>query len=442
MHRRMSRRKLALFLGDFLFIGFTLVILFLIQMADQSRALNAPIRNGWRFLPFFSLWIAYMTSFYIFDLYNPRLKIRDLLFVVLFGAAMITVAAWMTLFFYLFPQQLERVALLLHLLLTACFAIFWRLIFSWMFKRTVPRRNVLFIGTDQQSEEFMQSIDGRDNRVFIAHGIEEIRSQPLASQPIQQIIFSLDSLQDIDLATHLVDCKLKGIQVLDMPSFVEAVSEKIPLHLVEERWLLQCRGFDQWGRFLYKRLRRIIDLLAGFLILLAGLPIAVAIAAAIKLTSAGPVFYTQQRVGKNHQQFRLIKFRTMVKNAEGLMPRYAALHDPRITAVGKFLRHLRLDELPQAFNIIRGDMSFIGPRPERPEWVSQFAERIPLYSLRFHIKPGLTGWAQVQYRYGDSDQDTREKLQYDLYYIKNMSLLMDLRIMLKTVRIILLGKGR
>jgi exopolysaccharide biosynthesis polyprenyl glycosylphosphotransferase len=442
MHGRMSRRKLALFLGDALFIGASLACVALIQKAGHLRNPAASVSSdkGFLFYPFF--WLVYLTSFYIFDLYNPRLKVKSLLFDGLFSAALVMVLAGAAVFLFAFPQGLNRKILLLHLLLTAVFVVSWRLLFSWIFRLAAPQKNVLLIGPCRSSEEFRRLIEEMGGRAIVVQEATEILDGSYILPTIHQIIFSPDSLQNPDLAKHLVSCKLKGISTVDLPSFVEGLSEKLPLHLIEEKWLLQCRGFDQWRRFLYKRLRRVMDLAAGIVILLAGLPIGLMVALAVKLTSRGPVFYSQERVGKNRQLFRLIKFRTMVKHAEEAVPRLTALRDPRITAAGKFLRLTRLDELPQALNIIRGDMSFIGPRPERPEWVSQFEKIIPLYSLRFHIKPGLTGWAQVNYRYGETVPETREKLAYDLYYIKNMNLLLDLRIILKTVRIILLGKGR
>jgi lipopolysaccharide/colanic/teichoic acid biosynthesis glycosyltransferase len=162
----------------------------------------------------------------------------------------------------------------------------------------------------------------------------------------------------------------------------------------------------------------------------------------IKLNSKGPVFYVQERVGEDHKLFRLFKFRTMVVDAEKGEPKWAEENDPRVTKVGKILRKVRLDEWPQLLNVIRGEMSLVGPRPEREYFIRKLEETIPFYSMRFSVKPGLTGWAQVNYPYGSSVEDALEKLQYDLYYIKNMSLLLDFRILLKTARTVLFWRGR
>jgi exopolysaccharide biosynthesis polyprenyl glycosylphosphotransferase len=433
----MSRRKLGLFLGESFFIGVTLVLAARIEMKGYAQ-----VADGWRLIPYPFLWFAYLTSFYIFDLYDPRLKINSFVFAGRFTAALATVMTEGAVFFSVFHVRPNREILTLQLLLTVLFAILWRSLFSWIFRLAVLKKNVVFIGSRQQSEEFRKLVKGMKCDITIVHEADDILNRTMTLPAVHQIVFSPDSLKSADLVKHLADFKLSGVQVVDLPSFVEAFSQKLPLHLIEEDWVLQSSGFDQWQRFLYRRLRRIMDVVAGFAILLAGLPIGLVMAVVIKLTSRGPIFYSQLRVGKNHQLFDLIKFRTMVKNAEEEKPSYATLQDPRITAVGKFLRRTRLDELPQALNIIWGDMSFIGPRPERPEWVRQYEGLIPLYPLRFSIKPGLTGWAQVNYPYGDSAQDTLEKLQYDLYYIKNMNLLLDIRIMLKTIRIMLMGKGR
>jgi exopolysaccharide biosynthesis polyprenyl glycosylphosphotransferase len=186
----------------------------------------------------------------------------------------------------------------------------------------------------------------------------------------------------------------------------------------------------------------LFDIGVSFLALIIVWPLMGLIALAIKIDSTGPVFYRQKRVRQNDQEFELIKFRTMVHNAEGQTGAvWAKKNDPRVTRVGKILRLTRLDEFPQLINILKEDMSFIGPRPERPEFVRELKEKIPYYSLRHSVKPGITGWAQVNYRYGASIEDAIEKLQYDLFYIQNMSLLLEIRIFLKTIQVVLFGKG-
>jgi exopolysaccharide biosynthesis polyprenyl glycosylphosphotransferase len=188
-------------------------------------------------------------------------------------------------------------------------------------------------------------------------------------------------------------------------------------------------------------LKRAFDLLVSALILLFSLPLIIIISLLIPLTSKGPIFFTQERLGARKKPFRIIKFRTMVQNAEANGPQWAHYDDERVTAIGKLLRRTRIDELPQFINVFLGDMSLIGPRPERAFFVDRLSERIPFYSLRFFVKPGITGWAQVNFRYGSDENDALEKLRYELFYIKNQSFFLDFRILLKTVRVVLTGLG-
>ncbi len=255
-----------------------------------------------------------------------------------------------------------------------------------------------------------------------------------------------------------------GVTLLDMPSVYEALTGKVPNFHISGCW------FYHWHRSIqkqyYARFKSIFEPIVAAFCLLALLPLFILIALAIKLDSKGKVFYVQERLGKNRLPFKIIKFRTMVENAEENGPQFSAANDPRITRVGRILRKFRLDELPQLLNILKGDMSFIGPRPERQIFCQEYLElvpeyrpgrrlsdppgtrvciglqeKIPLYGCRFLVKPGLTGWAQVMHKYTSSLEETNEKLQYDLYYIKNIGLLLDIYIIFKTIKIVLSGKG-
>jgi exopolysaccharide biosynthesis polyprenyl glycosylphosphotransferase len=230
------------------------------------------------------------------------------------------------------------------------------------------------------------------------------------------------------------------VLIQDGTDVYEAVTGKVPIESLRLSWLLFSPGFHI-SRFLviYKRLASIVVSIIGLLLSLPLLPF---IALAIKLTSPGPLFYKQKRVGQDGTVFHCYKFRTMRADAEADTGATWALDDdPRITRVGGFLRAARLDEIPQLWNVLMGDMSLVGPRPERPEFVDELAKEIPLYHLRHAIRPGITGWAQVRYRYGSSVEDAKEKLRYDLFYIKNISPGLDLLIFLETIKIILLGRG-
>ncbi len=239
---------------------------------------------------------------------------------------------------------------------------------------------------------------------------------------------------------ELVKCRAHGIQVFDFETFYELTTGKLPLPFVRESWLLYAPGFagSPWQRLI----ERGLDIAAAMIIGLVTMPVSIVAAIAIKLDSAGPVFYAQDRVGLDGRVFRVRKFRSMRRDAErnsGAV--WASAEDPRVTRVGRVLRKLRIDELPQLLNVVRGDMSLVGPRPERPEIVARLSEEIPYYDYRHFVRPGLTGWAQVCYPYGASVQDAREKLCYDLYYVKNWSLFFDLQIVLQTVKVVIFGRG-
>lgn len=238
----------------------------------------------------------------------------------------------------------------------------------------------------------------------------------------------------------LLDCKLRGMRVLSSAQFREKYFGRIEPDSLSQVDLLTTSGFIS-GR-LQNLVKRVFDLLLGSLMLVATLPLMAVISVAIKLDSPGPVLYTQQRVGRFGIPFTLLKFRSMATNAEtGGQPRWAQKCDPRVTRVGRFIRTTRIDELPQLINVLRGEMSLVGPRPERPHFVEQLARAIPFYDQRSYVKPGLTGWAQVSFPYGASVEDAREKLSYDLYYVKNKTLILDLVILFATIRVVLRGEG-
>jgi sugar transferase (PEP-CTERM system associated) len=239
---------------------------------------------------------------------------------------------------------------------------------------------------------------------------------------------------------QLLACALGGVRVIDAATFFEREACQIRLDSLQPSYLIFGGGFDQ--SFVRASSKRIFDLLASFLISLASLPVLLLAAAAIIIDDGGPVFYQQERVGRNGRVFSVLKFRSMHNNAEeGGLPTWAADNDPRVTRVGRVLRTLRIDELPQMINVFKGDMSFVGPRPERAYFVDQLINQVAYYNVRHSIKPGVTGLAQVRYQYGASIEDAIQKLQYDLYYVKNNSLFLDLLILIDTVQVVLMGKG-
>jgi sugar transferase (PEP-CTERM system associated) len=239
---------------------------------------------------------------------------------------------------------------------------------------------------------------------------------------------------------ELLSCRLQGVLVSDAAGFFERVRGELPVDALKASWLIYGDGFRQGlARQLVKRT---FDIVASGLLLVLTAPIMLAAAIAVALDGGRPVIFRQERVGLNGKPFTLLKFRSMCVDAEkDGAPKWAAANDPRVTRVGAFIRKVRIDELPQLFNVLRGEMSFVGPRPERPYFVEQLSEKIQFYGARHSVKPGITGWAQVRFTYGASLEDAIRKLQFDLYYVKNHNLLLDLAILFATIRVVLNGEG-
>jgi sugar transferase (PEP-CTERM system associated) len=239
---------------------------------------------------------------------------------------------------------------------------------------------------------------------------------------------------------QLLECRLAGVPVRTLEGFYELLRGRVPVESLKGSWLIYGEGFRQnWWRTFEKRL---IDVVASLALLAVFLPVMVVTAIAIAFESGSPIFYRQERVGRGGKRFVIWKFRSMRLDAEADgKARWAEAGDPRCTRVGRLIRKTRIDELPQLFNVLMGDLSLVGPRPERPEFVAGLAQEIPFYNARHSVKPGVTGWALVRYAYGASSYDAKKKLEYDLYYVKNHTLLLDVLILIETVRVVLRGEG-
>lgn len=243
-------------------------------------------------------------------------------------------------------------------------------------------------------------------------------------------------------AEALVNMRLQGVPIQSLSDYYETHWYKIPVHHIGDEWFLNSAGFSMIGSAFSLRLKRVIDIIFASVLIVLAIPVIVFACILIKFSSKGNSIFSQTRVGLNGKEFKIYKLRTMTLDAESDGAKWASESDPRITKIGNFLRRSRIDELPQCWNVLKGEMSFIGPRPERPEFTKQLAEEIPYYELRHLVKPGLSGWAQVMYPYGASVHDALKKLEYDLYYIKHQSFLFDLNIMLRTIMVIFRRQGR
>ncbi len=329
--------------------------------------------------------------------------------------------------------------------LTLSLVAFWR----WVLVLRLPihewKRSTLILGTGQISRIFEELNRYRHNiRIQAVVDAQKIKEMNLAryamENKIHSIVISLKDRRGTLPIHEILECKMNGIEVMEWPTFYEKNMNKIDIMNVNPSHLVLGDGFQR--NRVTVVVKGVMDRVLALLGLLTFAPVGTLIALAIRLNSPGPVFYSQERVGLNGKTFRILKFRSMVTDAEkNRAPQWASEQDPRITKVGRFLRKTRLDEVPQLINILKGEMSFIGPRPERPYFVEELEKCIPFYGLRHVTKPGLSGWAQIRYRYGATVEDAVKKLEYDLYYIKNLSIFLDLMIFMETIQVILFGKG-
>jgi sugar transferase (PEP-CTERM system associated) len=278
--------------------------------------------------------------------------------------------------------------------------------------------------------------NGNGNEKECIYALEDIVKQEKA----HRIVVSLSERRGVFPVKEVLNCKLKGIDVVDAPTFYEEMTGKLLIEEITPSWFIFSDGFKITP---FKRsLKRVLDIFTACVGLTMLLPVLPVVALAIKISSRGPVFFKQSRIGEGEKPFTLYKFRTMLNDAEkGIGAVWAQEKDPRVTKVGKLLRQTRLDEFPQFYNVLKGDMSIVGPRPERPEFVEKLKRQIPYYSERHTIRPGITGWAQICYPYGSSVNDAIEKLRYDLYYVKHLSIFLDIMVIIETIKVMLFGRG-
>ena len=367
----------------------------------------------------------------------------------------------LSVLFYLAPEtSLWRGATLLVLALSLLGIIGVRAFFLNMVDHRIFKRRALVLGIGKRAsivEKLLENtpLMGVDVAGYIRIGDDDqeingkdviLYDRPLRDivkeGRVDEIVLAVDDRRKGMPVTELLDCKMEGVDVIDLLTFLERETGKVNLGLMNPSWLFLSDGF----RVSTVRLaaKRVFDVFVSLLLLPIFLPVMVLVAVAVWFESRGmePVIYKQVRVGEGNKDFTIYKFRSMGANAEGDgVARWAEKNDVRVTRVGKFIRMVRLDELPQIFNILKGDMSFVGPRPERPEFVGDLEKEHSYYRERHRVKPGLTGWAQVCYQYGDSLEDAYEKLEYDLYYVKNYSIFLDLLIIVQTIRVVLAGQG-
>ena len=329
----------------------------------------------------------------------------------------------------------------------------WQKSFERLTRLPILIEKVYVLGTDERAQllekglrqnpeigvevaSWTGKLEGAVTRESVAaHLLETVQKQK-----VHRVIVAMQDRRGTIPMQELLDLRMQGVKIEEATSWLEKISGKIEVENLYPSWIVFGQGFRRGGAFRFTR--RVVSVVISLTGLILSLPLIPLIMLAIKLDSKGPVFYIQKRLGKNNQPFKLVKFRTMRQDAESATgPQWARNDDPRVTRVGRFLRTSRLDEIPQLWCVLKGDMAFVGPRPERPEFVEGVLKDIPFYRVRHMVRPGITGWAQIKYKYGSTVDDAREKLQYDLFYMKNASIGLDMMIMFLTIKTVILRRG-
>jgi sugar transferase (PEP-CTERM system associated) len=460
------KRTLILGISEGCLVALSFVAAAMVRLGTNDATVMLHYELG--FLKILMLSVAFIVCMYYFDLYDTSILSNRREVVSRLIQVLGTMCVLLAVVYYLYPPlELGRGIILLGLLIVVIILALWRGLFSELNRRPQFAERTVIFGDGLSASRLFRELASRPElglnvvgRISaVGNGSYELnceRDSPnetfeatitdvelptaIGLQRVSRIIVALDDRRGRLPVELLLSMKGRGVRIQDGTEYYEQVTGKIPIESLRLGTLLFSSGFHL-SRFLmiYKRLASIVVSIVGLVLCLPLLPL---VAVAIKLTSPGPLLYHQKRVGRDDTIFYCHKFRTMRADAEAdTGPTWAPDEDPRITTVGRFIRTTRLDEIPQLWNVLKGEMSLVGPRPERPEFIEWLKQAIPFYNLRHTVRPGITGWAQIRYKYGNSIEDAKEKLRFDLFYIKNMSPGLDALIFFDTIKTILLGRG-
>ena len=463
MNRKLE--KILTFAVDLVFVNLTWLVYYYIRI--ESGLFEYAVKPE-LLMPMLVIDVYWIVLFWFFGLYQSwyaKSRLDEIIAVakaITFGTAF--------LFFAIFIDDIathspsnSRLLILIYWSLMIIFVgggrLALRTVQRKLLEKGIGLRNTLIVGFNKKAKEIFDLLQkypalgyrvvgfvetgrkktGKYKDVKVLGNVKEI-NKIIEENEVKEIIFALDSSEHSKLLDIIGLCDSSEVSFKIMPDLYDAVSGQVRVNQIYGFPLIEIMPeiIKPWERFA----KRLTDIIVSLVILLAGLPLWIIVAILIKIDSPGPVIYKQERVGKDGKIFTLYKFRSMYKDAEEETgPTWTMKNDPRVTRVGKILRKLHIDEVPQFINVLKGDMSLIGPRPERPIFVEKLSKEIPLYKRRLKVKPGITGWAQVKYKYDESIEDVKKKLQYDLFYIENMSFKMDLKIFIHTIFHIISGKG-
>lgn len=453
-----SKRLIMLIMGDLIIVNGSIFL---------SAIIRLGLNGGWDYIKsnpvsFILTGLIFIFALFIAELYDIRKDFKSIGNIMAIAFASTSAFVITTFLFYInWSLRIGRGVFIINGILITLFIVGWRILYVYLLDQPIFKRTVLIIGAGWAGKTILQEINRSKKSGLkvvgfidddpLKHGklIDDIPvlgnryalNNVVRKKHVDMIIAAITHEKHADLIKALINCSWNGTDIIDMPAIYEQLTGKIPFKHINNMWMLHTIiGKAKWYG---KLIKPAVELCIALVLFLLLMPAMVIIALSVKVSSRGSVFYTQERVGKDGKIFTILKFRTMVDNAESNTGAvYASDNDPRITKIGRFLRKWRLDEIPQILNVIKGDMSLIGPRPERYVFIKEFEEKIPFYTQRLAVRPGLTGWAQVKYPYASSMEQTEEKLQYDLYYIKNMSFLLDFVVLLKTIKVVLFGSGK
>lgn len=435
-------KQVFLMIGDIITLYISLILVLWIRYGElfYAQLINAHIQ------PFTIIFAVWIIIFYIAGLYELKSLKNDLEFENKFWYTIAISSLIAALFFYLVPSFgiTPKTNLVIFFFVFGVINYAWRQIYNIILRKMGAVNRLLIIGSNKTTEEIINRIEtnpqlGYETKHWMRDGLKDNDfdhlSQIIISKNINTVVIPAHLKKNLKSANLIYKALVLGIEVIDLSKLYESIFRKIPLAELEEVWFLE--NLTKKHR-IYEMLNQPLEIIFAITLSIVLLPLLILIAILIKLTSPGSVFFSQRRIGKNGTEFTIWKFRTMNKDAEKDGPQWANYHDDkRATWFGKLLRKSHLDELPQLFNIIKGDLSLVGPRPERPEFVKDLRKELPYYDLRHLTKPGITGWGQINYRYAASMKDAYKKLQYDIYYIKNNSPLLDFLIILKTIKFLI-----
>ena len=446
-----STRTLVLLVCEALLVGSSFLLAATYMMGEDTY-IALFYDNG--LLKIGAITVLTLLLSYYFDLYEPqRMSERwEIYFRLLLVLSVLSFILAGLMYFiadtYIGPQVFT-----VGISILAVVLVLWRRAYEWMIGLSLFRERVYVLGSGARARFIVETLRSRrDAGMEVVDGLEldgptgqlehfaaDLRAFRKPKARIDRVIVAMEDRRGAMPVRELLDLRLNGVIVEDASALMERLSGKLPLDGLNPSTLIFTHGFNIKAS--QQIVRRLVSIIVSAIGLAICLPMIPFIILAVRLSSPGPIFFHQTRVGLRGRHFSVIKFRTMRQDAEAAGAVWATKNDPRVTPLGRFMRKTRLDEIPQLWNVLRGEMGFVGPRPERPEFVQWLSSEIPFYELRHIIRPGITGWAQVRYQYGASLEETKRKLEYDLYYVKHLSVGLDLLIMFETIKTIILRRG-